>query len=89
MIGKDMMVLQNHTNSEMEVQDPCDESNPTSHEASRAINIKDEEVSDAEEEAGPVPISFPKIKAEPEVRCMSLYVHCKTKAISTPGREGQ
>jgi hypothetical protein len=34
-------------------------------------------VSDAEEEAGPVPIPFPKIKTEPEVRCMSLYVHCE------------
>jgi hypothetical protein len=79
MIGKDMMVLQNHTNSEMEVQDPCDETKPTSHEASQAINIKVEEVSEAEEEASPVPIPFLEIKAEPEVRCMFLYVHCKTE----------
>jgi hypothetical protein len=78
MIGKDMMVLQNHTNSEMEVQDPCGETNTTSHDARQAINIRVEEVSDAEEEAGTVPIPFPKIKADPEVRCMSLYVHCKT-----------
>jgi hypothetical protein len=84
MIGKDMMVLQNHKKSEMEVKDPCDETNTTSHEASQAININVEEVSDAEEEAGPVPISFLEIKAEPEVRCMSLYVHCKSKAIATP-----
>jgi hypothetical protein len=94
MIDKDMIVLQNHNNSEMEVQDPCDETNPISQVASQAINIKVEEVSDAEEEMGginikvegvsdaeeeegPVPILFPKIKAEPEVRCMSLYVHCK------------
>jgi hypothetical protein len=76
-IGKDMMVLQNHTNSEMEVQDPCDETNTKSRDPSQGINIKVEEVSDAEEEAGPVPIPFPKIKAESEVRCMSLYVHCK------------
>jgi hypothetical protein len=41
------------------------------------INVKVEEVSVAEEEVGPVPISFPKIKAEPEVRCMFLYVHCE------------
>jgi hypothetical protein len=61
----------------MEVQDPCDETNPASRDASQAINIKVEEVSDAEEDAGPVAITFPKIKAEPEVRCMSLYVHCK------------
>jgi hypothetical protein len=94
-----MMVLQNHTNPEMEVRDPCVETDPTSRDASQAINIKVEEVSDTEEEAGPVPdgsqtfsikvekvsdteegpvpITFPKIKAEPEVRCMSLYVHCK------------
>jgi hypothetical protein len=77
MIDKDMMVLQNHTNSEMEVQDPCDETNPTSRDASQGFNRKVEEVSDAEEEEGPVPISFPKIKSEPEVRCISLCVHCK------------
>jgi hypothetical protein len=77
MIDKDMMVLQNHSHSEMEVLEPCDETHPTSCDASHGINIKAEEVSDAEEEAGPVPISFRKIKAEPEVRCMSLYVHCK------------
>jgi hypothetical protein len=61
----------------MEVQDPCDETNATSHDASQAINIKVEELSDAEEEAGPMPISYPKIEAKSEVRCMSLYVHCK------------
>jgi hypothetical protein len=77
MIDKDMMVLQKHRNSEMEVQDPCGETNPTSRDASQAVIIKVEEVADAEEEAGPVPISFLKIMAEPEVRCMSLYVHCK------------
>jgi hypothetical protein len=61
----------------MDVRDPCGETNPTSREASQALNIKVEEVSEAEEEAGPVPITFPKIKAEPEVRCMSVFVHCK------------
>jgi hypothetical protein len=64
LIDKDMMVLQNHTNSEMDVQDPSGETNPTSHDASQAIIMKVEEVSDAEEEAGPVQISFPKIKSE-------------------------
>jgi hypothetical protein len=76
-IDKDVMVLQNPTNSAMELQDPCGERNPTSGDGSQAIYIKVEKVSDAEEEVGPVPISFPKIKAEPEVRCMSLYVHYK------------
>jgi hypothetical protein len=77
MIDKDVMVLQNHTNTAMELQDPCGEMNQTSCDASQAMNIKVEEVSDAEEEEGPVPITFPGIKAEPEVRCMPLYVHCK------------
>jgi hypothetical protein len=61
----------------MELRDTCGEPNPTSRVASQVISIKVEEVSDAEEEVGPVPISFPEIKTEPEVRCMSLYVHCK------------
>jgi hypothetical protein len=77
LIDKDMMVLQNHTNSEMEVWYPCAETNPTSGDESQSNNIKVEEVSDAEQEAGPVPLSSPKIKADTEVRCMSLYVHCK------------
>jgi hypothetical protein len=77
MTDKDVMVLQNHTNSEMELQDHCSEPNPTSRDASQAISIKVEEVSGAEEEEGPVPITFLKIKLEPEVRCMSVYVHCK------------
>jgi hypothetical protein len=66
MIDNDMMVLQNRTNSEMEVRGPCDETHPTSCDVHQAISIKVEEVSDTEEEADPVPIPFPKIKAEPE-----------------------
>jgi hypothetical protein len=78
MVDIDVMVLQNRTNSKMEVQDPCGETEPTSGDASQAFRIKMEEVSDADDDdAGPVPITFPKIKAEPEVRCMSLYVHCE------------
>jgi hypothetical protein len=77
LITNDVMVLQNLTNSTMDLRDPCGEPIPTTAEASQAINIKIEEVSDAEEEVGPVPITFPKIKAEPQVRYMSLHVHCK------------
>jgi hypothetical protein len=77
MIDIDVMVLQNHTYSLIELRDACGEMKPMSCDASQAINIKVEEVSGAEEEEGPVPISFPEIKAEPEVRNMSLYVHCK------------
>ena len=52
------------------------ETYPTPHEASQAMNIKAEEVSDAEEEADPVRITFQEIKAEREVSFMLLYVHC-------------
>jgi hypothetical protein len=55
---------------------PCAETCTTSHDATQAMNIKTEEVSDAGEEEDPVQITVPKIKAEPEVSCMSLYVHC-------------
>jgi hypothetical protein len=61
----------------MDLRDPCGETNPVSGDASQAINVKAEVVSDSEEEEGPVPITFPEINAEPEVRRMSLYVHCK------------
>jgi hypothetical protein len=61
----------------MELRDPGGERSTTSGDASQAINIKVEDVSGAEEEEGPVQITFPKIQAEPEVRCMSLYVRCK------------
>jgi hypothetical protein len=88
MIDKDVMVLQNCTNSAMELRDPCGEPNPASRDASQVINIKVEEVSDAEEDEGPVPISFPKIKAESEVRRMSLMSTAKSKAIPAPGRGG-
>jgi hypothetical protein len=54
------------------VQRPCGETYPTSDDANKAKNIKAEAVSDAEEEEDPVPITFPKIKTEPEVSCMSI-----------------
>jgi hypothetical protein len=86
MTDKDFIFSQNLINSAMELRDPCSEMNPTSGDASQAINIKVEEVSDAGEEEGPVPITFPEIKTEPEVRRMSLYVQCKkSKAIPAQG----
>jgi hypothetical protein len=76
MINKDMMVLQNYTDLGNAVPGPCAETCTTSHDATQAMNIKSEEVSDADEEGDPLQITLPKIKAEPEVSCMSLYVHC-------------
>jgi hypothetical protein len=81
MFDKDVMVLQGHYNSEMAVGNPCGETNPTAPDASEAIGVKVEEVSAAEEEAGPVPITFRTIKTEPEVSCMSLYVHCRPQGL--------
>jgi hypothetical protein len=40
------------------------------------MNMKAEEVSDAEEEADPVAVTFLEMKADAEGSCMSLYVHC-------------
>ena len=64
------MVLQNCTNSENALVGPYGETYPTPHDANQAMNVKAEAVSDAEEEEDPVPITFPEMKAEPEVSCM-------------------
>jgi hypothetical protein len=47
---------------------------PESHDADQAMNIKVKEDSDVEVEDDPVLISFPEIKAEPEVSCMFTVV---------------
>jgi hypothetical protein len=69
-----MMPLQNYTNSEKILVGPYGETYPASHDANQATNIKPEE--DSEEEADPLQITVQEIKAEPEVSCMFLYVHC-------------
>jgi hypothetical protein len=61
-----MMPLQNCTNSENVSVGPYGETCTASHE-----------VSDSQEEEDPVPITFRKIKAEPEVSCM-----CTVRQIS-------
>jgi hypothetical protein len=71
-----MIVLQNYTNLEEVVPGPCGETYLVSHDADQVKNIKAEEGSDVDEEEDPVPITFPKIKVEPEVSCMSPCVHC-------------
>jgi hypothetical protein len=66
------MVLQNPTDSE-NVRGLCTEiCPPSSHDAYQAIGIKAEVLSDAEEEECPGPITFPVIKVEPEVSCVTL-----------------
>jgi hypothetical protein len=49
--------------------DPYSEKYPASHDADQAMKMEVKEGSDVEVEDDPVPISFPKIKAEPEVSC--------------------
>jgi hypothetical protein len=63
------MVLQNSANSENILVGPYGELYPASH-------IKTEEVSDAQEDADPVQITFQEMKTEPEVSCVFLYAHC-------------
>jgi hypothetical protein len=68
------MVLQNSTNSEKVLVGPYGELYPASRDASQAMNIKTEEVSDAQEDADPLQKTFQEMKAEPEVSlcfCMS------------------
>jgi hypothetical protein len=77
------MPLQNFTNSEKILVGPYGEIYPASHDANQAMNIKAEEVSDADEVANPVRIAVQEVKAEPEVSCMFLYVHCYADLTST------
>jgi hypothetical protein len=44
----------------------------SSHDVTHAVSIKTEEFSDAEVVDEPGPITFPGIKADPEVSCMSV-----------------
>jgi hypothetical protein len=76
MIVKDMMVLQSYTNSENVLMGPHGEMYPAWHHANEAMNVKIEGVTDAAEDEDPLRITVQKVKAEPEVSCMSLYVHC-------------
>jgi hypothetical protein len=71
-----MMPLQNCTNSENISVGPYGEMYPASHDANQAMDIKAEEVSESQEEVDPLRITVQEIKAEPEVSCMILYVHC-------------
>jgi hypothetical protein len=49
---------------------PYGETYPTSHHANQAMNMKVKVGSDVEGDDDPVPVTFPEIKAEPEVSCM-------------------
>jgi uncharacterized protein YaaN involved in tellurite resistance len=61
------VVLQNSTNSENILVGPYGEMYPACHDASQAMNIKTEEVSDAQDDADRVKMRVQEMKAEPEV----------------------
>jgi hypothetical protein len=70
-----VMVLQNCMDLEKAVPVLWSETCPVSfYDANQAMSTKAEVVSDAEVEEDPVQITCPKIKAEPEVSCMSVCV---------------
>jgi hypothetical protein len=65
-------VLQNLADVE-NVQGQCSETcSASSRDAYKAVRIKVEAFSDAEEEEYPVPITFPGTKAQPEVSCVPI-----------------
>jgi hypothetical protein len=74
MAEKDTVVLQSYTHSENMLVGPCCETYPTCHDGNQTMNMKAEQVSDADEEVDPVPINNQEIKAEPEVSFMSRYI---------------
>jgi hypothetical protein len=74
MFDKDV-VLQNYTDLENTLEGPYGETYPACRHGDQTMDIKAEDMSDTEEEVDPVPITFPNIKAELQVSCMSLYVH--------------
>jgi hypothetical protein len=76
MTDKGVMVLQSYTNSENVLAGPYGETYPACHDANQAMNIKAEEIIDAEEEEDPLPVTLQVIKAKTEVGSMSLYVQC-------------
>jgi hypothetical protein len=55
----------------------------TCHAGVQAINIKVEELTDAEEEKCPMPITFPGIKVEDEVSCVCVYIFIHISEISS------
>jgi hypothetical protein len=65
-IDEDTLHLQNYASVKKDVPGPFGEVYTTFLDGNQAINIK-AEVSDEEEEEEPVPITFAKIKTEPEV----------------------
>jgi hypothetical protein len=67
--GKVMVVLQNCMDS-LKVE--CGSDSETCHDGNQVIDIKVEEITGIQAEDDPVLITFPVIKAEDEVSCLSI-----------------
>jgi hypothetical protein len=76
MIDRHKFVLQSYTNSEKVLVGSHGETYPGCHDGNQPMNMEAEEVPYAEEKQGPVPVTFPEIKAEPEVSSVPLCGHC-------------
>jgi hypothetical protein len=72
MINKDMTVFQNYAGIEKILPGPCGETFMTSHDAKLAMNIKAEEMSDAEELEDPLAITSPRTKTDPKAEEVSV-----------------
>jgi hypothetical protein len=70
------MVLQSYTNSENILAGSYGETYSACLDANQAMNIKAEEVIDAEEQEDPLPVTLQEIKAKTEVSSVSLHVQC-------------
>ncbi|XP_033608710.1 uncharacterized protein LOC117282583 isoform X2 [Cryptotermes secundus] len=75
--------IKDYTNSENVLVGPYGETYPTSHDADQAMKVKAKADSDAEEEGDPVAITFPEVKAEPEVSCKCTVRQMTQKCRST------
>jgi hypothetical protein len=75
MIHNGTVVLQICTELLKDEPGLCSESCVTSHDGNRATDVKVRKVSDIEEDDDPVAITFPALKAEHEVSCMSVCPH--------------
>jgi hypothetical protein len=67
-----LVSLQDLTDSEKETVPFSGRSPAPSHDAYQAIGVTAEVASHAEAEEDPVAITFPGIKAEPEVSCVTV-----------------
>jgi hypothetical protein len=74
-IDKGMVVLQNYMDLQKDVPGLCSEMClSSSHDENQVINIK-VEATDIQEDEHPMLITFPVIKAEHKVSCISVRFH--------------